>query len=476
MYTARLSGPTDVAGWRAAARRLRLADAAPQTVRWLVAGEGDLFAEERLPPPAAGAFVAPKALVDLAEEALLNRAPDRFDLLYRLLWRARDEPHLLGRRADQEVARAFDYQHQTRRAEHHLHAFVRFRRVKTGAAGEPEAYAAWIDPPHFVIEKAAPFFIRRLANVRFSIASPYVRVAWDGEALTRHPGVPRSDIPETDACEDDWRAYYAATFNPARLNASLMTQHMPRHYWRGLPEADAIAALVAEAPRRAATMVAAAPSPPTVLAERLAARQLEPAAAPACPTSLDELRAAVLGCRRCPLHHNTTQAVPGEGAPDAPLMIVGEQPGDLEDLRGRPFVGPAGEVLAGALRDAGVVRDQVWLTNAVKHFKHERRGKRRLHKTPDPQDIAACGDWLAIERRLVKPRVVLALGATAARALAGRPVAIGRARGEAFTLADGAAMIPTYHPAYILRLPDGGDRDKARQALVTDLALAAATA
>jgi len=185
--------------------------------------------------------------------------------------------------------------------------------------------------------------------------------------------------------------------------------------------------------------------------------------------SLAALAADIDACRRCPLWRDATQGVAGEGPRDAPLMLVGEQPGDAEDLAGRPFVGPAGEVLDGALAAAGVPRARLFVTNAVKHFKHELHGKRRLHKTPAAGEVEACRWWLAAERAIVRPRVILAMGATAALSLFERPTAIARNRGRAFPLADGAQGAVTWHPSFLLRMPDRDAKARAFAELTADL-------
>ena len=190
-------------------------------------------------------------------------------------------------------------------------------------------------------------------------------------------------------------------------------------------------------------------------------------------TDLDGLADLVQGCRRCDLWKDATQGVPGEGPAHARLMLVGEQPGDQEDLRGRPFVGPAGEVLDRALRQAGTDRAQLYVTNAVKHFKHEMRGKRRLHKTPDRGEVTACRWWLDTERRLIRPRVILALGATAALAVTGKPVPIMKTRGQALQLDDQAQAMVTVHPSYLLRIPDAKAKAEGFEMFVADLRAAA---
>jgi DNA polymerase len=190
-------------------------------------------------------------------------------------------------------------------------------------------------------------------------------------------------------------------------------------------------------------------------------------------TSLRELAKAENECTRCPLYKDATQAVPGEGRKGARLMLVGEQPGDKEDLSGKPFVGPAGRVLDRALEDAGIPRTEVFVTNAVKHFKHEMRGKRRLHRRPDAYEIQRCKVWLDLERAIVQPVAVVALGATAARSLLGRTVTITALRGRMLERADGTALFVTVHPSFLLRIEDEADKQREYDKLVADLRPAA---
>ena len=198
---------------------------------------------------------------------------------------------------------------------------------------------------------------------------------------------------------------------------------------------------------------------------------------PAGPTkSLQQLAAAEAGCTRCPLYRDATQAVPGEGPRRAAFMLVGEQPGDKEDIAGKPFVGPAGRVLDQALHDAGIAREETFVTNAVKHFKHEMRGKRRLHKRPDNYEIERCRIWLDAERSLVKPSTILALGVTAARSLTGRTVTIGKVRGKPVDMGDGTKLVVTVHPSALLRIEDEDERHAAYRSFVADLKAAAAAA
>ena len=192
-------------------------------------------------------------------------------------------------------------------------------------------------------------------------------------------------------------------------------------------------------------------------------------------TSLKALRAAEAECRRCDLYKQATQVVPGEGPARARIMLVGEEPGDQEDRKGKPFVGPAGRILAQALEEAGIERDEVFVTNAVKHFKFELqpRGKRRLHKRPDVYEIERCHWWLDLERQIIKPSIVVALGATAVRSLAGRTLTIGKIRGQAMKLADGGTMVATVHPSYILRIEEEADKRAQYERFVADLKVCA---
>jgi DNA polymerase len=184
---------------------------------------------------------------------------------------------------------------------------------------------------------------------------------------------------------------------------------------------------------------------------------------------LEEVRIAAAACKACDLWKSGTQTVFGEGAESAELMLVGEQPGDKEDLAGRPFVGPAGRILDQALEEAGIDRTNVYVTNAVKHFKWEARGKRRLHKRPDAGEVAACRPWLDKEIELVKPRVVVCLGATAAQALLGRAFRVTKQRGEMFPQDAGHVVTATVHPSSILRAPDAASRESELAALTEDL-------
>jgi probable DNA metabolism protein len=469
MHQVVLQSETDVAGWRSHARALLHARVAPEDIAWSVATRGSgLFGVAPPEPPVCAEpskrFTVPREFLALAETVILHGDPARFGLLYRLLWRLARERRLLQMHGDPDVARAHAMHKAVDHEVHRMRAFVRFRCLALPAGPH---YVAWFEPSHHIVEANAGFFIRRFANRRWSILTPLASVHWDGQALHTGPGATRAELPAEDAQEELWRTYYASIFNPARLKPAAMQAHMPKRYWRDMPETRLIAPLVAQAKERAYLMV----HQPA----RAAVRRCHPVPArhalPASADALDTLRQAAAQCTACPLWAAATQTVFGEGPRQARILCVGEQPGDTEDLVGRPFVGPAGQLFDRALQELGIDRKRLYVTNAVKHFKYEPRGKRRLHKKPADAEVDACRSWLDSELEVVKPRLVIALGATAARALLGRSVTLGQIRGQLLEWEHGARLLVTVHPSYLLRLPDT-ERPDAYREWVTDLRLA----
>ncbi len=467
-FTARVDPPWSFDAWRVAARHALHAGVPPQDIDW---SEGDTRALLDAPDittacAAEGVTHAaprvPRAFVKLASSVLCHREPQRLPLLHRLLWRiAHGERALLSNPADADVQRAFALAQSVRRDAHKMKAFVRFREVP----GEHDAFIAWFEPEHRIVDRVAPFFARRFAGMRWAILTPYRSAHWDGESLAYGPGANRADAPAEDAREDLWRTYYAHIFNPARLNTRMMRQEMAVKYWKHLPEAALLPTLVREAPMRVREMQEReAQQPKRRIPER--------AATPAPPVeadSLDALRAQARDCRACPLWEPATQTVFGEGPADARLMFVGEQPGDQEDLTGRPFTGPAGQLLDRALREAGIDRAACYMTNAVKHFRFEQRGKFRLHRNPDAAHVQACRPWLAREIEQVRPDIIVCLGATAALAVLGKDFRLMAERGQWRTLHDGTRALATVHPAWVLRQGDDAAREAAYRGLVDDL-------
>ena len=468
-----LDGETDVAGFRRAARTLIAEGIAPDSIHWRFgeAGDGGLFDDAGSDAPhdtphepaddtASHLIKVPKAFVELTAAVALHSDPQRYALLYRLLWRLQHEPGLRHDPLDTDRMQADRMAHAVRHDLHKMKAFVRFRPIDRGAA--PPLHVAWFEPGHHIVEAVSPFFAKRFAQLRWTILTPLRSVSWDGEQLAFGPGASKNEAPSADAGEALWLTYYEHIFNPARLKLRMMEKEMPRRYWKNLPEATLIQPLTASAHERNTTMIEQAPTEPlrkrrsTPAPEATASLTAIAGDAPAEQrvTALEATRTAARSCVNCPLYAQATQTVFGEGPVGAELMFVGEQPGDQEDLRGRPFVGPAGQLFDRALAELGVDRERVYITNAVKHFKFELRGKRRIHKSPAQQEAAACLDWLEREIDLVKPQAIVALGATAARSLLGRPVAVMRERGGWFDRSDGVKVLVTLHPSALLRMAD----------------------
>lgn len=470
--------------WRDAIRELLREELPPERVRLAGPGEGtgvlDLFgaptdfvgapsiradaeatAPERSrerPRP-----TAPRRFFEVARRVACHVDPGRYDLLYRLAWRlTHGEPELLDDRADPDVARLFALESAVRRDAHKTKAFVRFRRLDDGR------FVAWHGAEHRVLRLLGDFFAERFSDMTWAIFTPHESAAFDGRSLAYGEGMPASQreargVPSLDALDETWRAYYAAIFNPARVNPRAMRTEMPVKHWRTLPEARLIPGLVASAVERTVAMADAVPPRPDAT--------LAAAAAASWPA----LAEALAGCAACPLHEAATRAVPGIGAGGG-IVVLGEQPGDEEDRAGVPFVGPAGQLLDEALREAGLDRSEIYLTNAVKHFRFEPRGKRRLHQRPTLEHVRACRPWLLRELELLRPRIVVALGVTAARAMLGQTVRMDEIRGRQVACDLVPAVLPTWHPAAVLRAATPAEAARMRAELVQALARARAVA
>ncbi|HEV7577833.1 MAG TPA: UdgX family uracil-DNA binding protein [Caldimonas sp.] len=455
LRTVTLASAVDFAGFRRACRQLWAEQVAPERVAWHCAddAESDLFATDlqssALAAGAASALPpvnAPAAFLPLGESVVLHRDPDRFGLLYRLLWRFQHEPGLRAEPLDPDWQRADEMAQAVRRDIHKMKTSVRFRALDDGAGGTP-LQVTWFEPEHHIVEATAPFFARRFSAMRWALLTPDRSVRWDGERLFFGPGARRDQAPPADAADKAWLGYCESIFDP----------------------------LAAAAGEGSTTMTARGPTDP----KRRPATEPRPTPGREetpggdSPRSLSALREALQRCRECPIGEHATQGVPGEGPKRARLMFVGEQPGDQEDLQGKPFVGPAGMLLARALDEIGVPRDEVYITNAVKHFKFELRGKRRIHKTPSQQEAAACLHWLESEIELVDPIALVALGATAARQLMGSAVSVTRERGRWLERSDGRKVLILLHPSALLRV-DPEDKAAAYAAWLADLRHAAA--
>ncbi|MGF7151687.1 DNA polymerase [Sphingomonas zeicaulis] len=451
MFRVDLSSPDDFEGWRGAARALAGARVPTGAVQWQTdETPTDLFAEAQPLPPPGAPFAVPRSFVNLAESVVLHRDPARFTLLYAVLLRIRDGGPGIEDHADPVVRRLEVMAKQVRRDIHKMRAFLRFREVADADGGE--RFVAWFEPEHHIVRANAGFFVRRFAAMRWSILTPDLSIHWDGETATEGPGGTRADAPGGDPIEEVWKTYYASIFNPARLKVGMMLKEMPRRYWHNMPETALVSELIAGARARESGMIATAR---TALGGNSA-------------KSWAALREEALGCTRCPLFKDATQTVFGEGPLDAAMMLIGEQPGDQEDLAGRAFVGPAGQRLDQALGEAGIDRASLYLSNAVKHFKFERRGKRRIHQSPRAGEIDACRWWIDQERTLVAPRMTVLLGATAVRSVLGAKAGtIASLRGRPIPLAEGGEAWVTVHPSFLLRVREDAEGEHER--FVADL-------
>ena len=467
--------------WRDAAR-LRLQRGVPPSELTWQAGEAppDLFAREQeatgasRPAPCVPSLprpTVPGSFVTMARSVVWHRAPDRFDRLYTFLWRLAETPGLIEDPGDAGLARLRQMEKSVQRDQHKMKAFLRFRDITERGAAR-RRFAAWFEPDHAIVEPTAPFFARRFGDMDWLIMTPGRSARFVDGALSLGPGERRPHLPE-DATEDLWCTYFTSIFNPARLKVKAMQSEMPRKYWHNMPEAGRIAGMIAGAEEAVKQMRENAPTQPPPWARRLkeredARRLSETQERPA--GDMDRLEEDIRRCTRCPLHCRATQAVTGEGPERAPLMIVGEQPGDREDLAGRPFIGPAGQLFDRLAAEAGLDRGAAYVTNAVKHFKFAPRGKRRLHQRPNSGEIAACKWWLDQEIALVRPRLVLTLGATALYAVTGDGGRVSDRRGRIYSQPGGRPPIyVTVHPSSLLRLSDSRAQAAAKEAFRTDL-------
>ena len=463
MIAISLQSGAGLAGFRAAVRGLWARQVPPHEVAWNVAAEAYLFGGDDV-ASAAPAVTLPRAVAELVEQAVCHSDPERFALLYSAIWRVLcGERHLLEMASDPLVHRLESMAKAVRRDIHKMHAFVRFREVSDpdGEGAGRERYVAWFEPQHHILEAVSGFFVERFRALNWSILTPEGSLHWDGSVLTIGPPARRGDAPAEDGYEAAWRSYYESVFNPARLNPKAMRQHMPAKYWRNLPEARSIPDLIGRAPQRVQDMLdreAALPAKRDPL-------KAVAAMAHQGPRSLEELNRLIMASP--PLTPGADRAVVGEGPIGADIAFVGEQPGDQEEREGRPFVGPAGQILDKALREAGIDRRKAYLTNAVKHFKFEPRGKKRLHKRPNPGEVKRYRWWLQKELAFVGPRLVVALGNTALLGLTGEPLSVMKSRGP--LALGGHAGFATVHPSYLLRLPDEAAREAAYREFRDDL-------
>lgn len=344
-----------------------------------------------------------------------------------------------------------------RRDIHKMHAFVRFREVTTGSR---KMYVAWHRPDHFILIRAVPFFVARFGSMQWAILTPDATASWDGTALQYGPGVDASAAPGQDPLEAVWKTYYASIFNPARVKIKMMKQEMPVRHWATLPEASLIPTLLKQVPERLAAM------------EKMQPRSAAPLVPPGA--AWPDVKHAAQRCTACDLCSTATQTVFGEGPLTASIVLLGEQPGNEEDLQGRPFVGPAGQLLNQALTVAGLARENVYVTNVVKHFRFIQQKNFRMHQKPSGTHQRACRPWLEAEMDLIRPQTIVCLGVTAAQAVLGRSVTLAEVRGRALSSPWASRVWVTTHPSALLRITDAQAQQESFDEFVKDLQRAAA--
>lgn len=404
-----LAHEVDFATWRQAVRYHVARGTKPEELSWSVLKSADVFGQSVSQPvwtipETGGVLTLPRSLVERLVLAIQVNDPDRFSLLYRLVYRVvHDGLDLQQSNADLDRLQVDQW----------------VARVKQETAAFRQAFAAYYrnggrgawhcETHNYILEANAAFCRARVAE-QWMVHTSYRSMKWDGRALFFGEGGQTPSVWQPDAT---WP-------------------------WDGYPNTVLI---------------------PTEV-ERQQAK------------TLDQLGAEAMDCRSCALWKPAQRTVFGEGPVTAQIMLVGEQPGDQEDKAGHPFVGPAGQVLDSALKDAGLIRSDVYVTNAVKHFRFTWRGSHRLHQKPEQDNITACRAWLDAERRLVKPALIVMMGVTAAQSLLGRPVIISRERSRAFDLAPNVQGLVTVHPSYLLRLPNPSDKQREYARFVEDLKLA----
>jgi probable DNA metabolism protein len=441
----------DFNDWREQSRALLRENIPPQSVIWRLRKDAQDSFENFSQPfssshSVAKTAVVPRSFLERAEFVAAHRNTDRWALLYRILWRlTHDEPDLLQISIDPDIQLFDSYERLVRRDLHKMKAFVRFREV----SGH---FIAWHEPDHLIVKLAAPFFQGRFPAMNWTIMTPYETVHWNEKKLIFSPGLPRSAAPTEDEVEDLWKTYYAAIFNPARMKIRAMKKEMAVRYWKNMPETGLIPGLIQSAHSRIQEFY----------------KNQTPGIQPTS-LSIEGLRNSAKDCRACSICEKATQTVFGEGLENARIVFVGEQPGDEEDLKGKPFIGPAGQLLNQVFTAIGADRSTFYVTNAVKHFKWTLLGKRRLHQRPTSSEVATCKPWLNSELQIIKPKLLICLGATAAQSVLGKMIKISDVRGRAMKSTYCENTWITIHPSAILRTLDPDQRARELHAFTQDI-------
>lgn len=434
----------DFEEWRNQARGLLADKVHFDEVSWAT---GFFFAEPFQSKNKNSDLRIPKEFLARAVKASAFRDDSTWALLYRVAFRlCYEDRNLLNDPLDADVRELERREHLVSRDMHKMKAFVRFREVEI--EGEKH-YFSWHRPDHKIIHLIAPFFRDRFNGMKWTIMTEDGCAHWNKSELTFSEGVLRSALPDDNA-EDLWKTYYTSVFNPGRVKEGAMKKEMPVRYWQTLPESTLITELMREAPERLEAFYES---------QRVNTQKEF--------SSLTEMNEQLLKCRACGICPAATAPVRGEGPENAKIMIVGEQPGDEEDKIGKPFQGPSGDLFDEMLRKSGFRREDLYVTNAVKGFKHIVTGSFRKHRTALQPEISSCKPWLKEEIRLVKPELIVCLGRTAAQSVIGKMVKMEDVRGKLMTSAGDKKLVVLPHPASILRSAEE-EQERLKQGYLED--------
>lgn len=445
--------------WRSLARKCCIAGIPPEEISWDNAKtQKSLFFDNFIPNQIEGELKVSADFIAFSKTVSYHVSPKRWPLLYEALWRiTHSEKHLFALFTDPLVRELNLMKKAVRRDAHKAKAFIRFKKY---TRNNSDVYVAWHEPDHRILEIIGSFFARRYSDMVWSVFTPEESMHWDLKTLTFREGSTKEVIQTEDEMDKLWRDYYRAIFNPARIKIKAMKKEMPVRYWKNLPEASMIASLLREAPSRVDSMLKHTEG------WHKSATDFIPE-----DYDIDILRAAAKKCEGCPLYVVGSQTVFGEGSKNAALMLIGEQPGNEEDRLGRPFIGPAGKLLDKALDGAELKRNNLYLTNAVKHFEFNVVNGQKQNITPNLRKIIDCNAWLQAEIKAINPKVIVTLGVVAGRALFGSAFKLKDVLGN-IQMFGNIKVVSTIHPAYVLRTQDNVQQKQLFEDLMNHLKLA----
>lgn len=419
--------------WREKARMLLAENIHYDDVQWTETDDGFIFGEAWTGNNLVSTFRVSREFVELSQVVSAFRDISTWFLLYRSLYRLKENPILLADPLDPDVLELHRRYKLVTRDIHKMKAFVRFKEITEENGSH---FMAWHRPDHRIVKLAAPFFKDRFNGMKWTIMTEDETMSWDLHALTFGPGIKKEDAPLSDDKEELWKTYYKAIFNPARIKISAMKKELPVRHWKTLPETELITSLIQEAPDRLETFYES---------------QRENSLSKISASTIHELNEQLKNCKACGICEKATAPVPGHGPHHARIMVIGEQPGHEEDLAGTPFIGPSGKLLDEALQLSHNRREDMYLTNAVKGFKYIPKGHTRWHKGASITEIKTCNSWLKKEVEIIKPEIVVCLGRSAALSAIGKMVKIEDTRGKVFETPFSKTTIILPHPASILR-------------------------